>query len=231
MSTESYRQMKENAIELRKEGKTYSEIMAVIPVAKSTISLWLQDVGLAKKQVQRITEKRIEAQKKGAAARRTQRKNIQADIYEKCLSDITSLSKREIFLMGIVAYWAEGDKEKEWAPGRVMGFSNTDPRLIRLFLKWLTLIGDIKSERIHFSITLHETARHKVEEVKRFWSEETGFHLNQFERVYYKRSKIKTFRNNIGNLYNGVLRVKVRASSSLVRQMEGWARAINWGIV
>ncbi len=37
---------KEKAIALRKQGKTYSEILAKIPVAKSTLSLWLHDVGL-----------------------------------------------------------------------------------------------------------------------------------------------------------------------------------------
>ena len=40
---------KARAIQLRKQGKTYSEIMKEAPVAKATISLWLHDVQLAKK--------------------------------------------------------------------------------------------------------------------------------------------------------------------------------------
>ena len=35
---------------LRREGMTYSEILKIIPVAKSTISLWLREVGLSKKE-------------------------------------------------------------------------------------------------------------------------------------------------------------------------------------
>ena len=53
------REEKEKAINLRKEGKTYSEILSVVPVAKSTLSLWLHSTKLAKKQKQRITEKRL----------------------------------------------------------------------------------------------------------------------------------------------------------------------------
>jgi len=41
---------KEKAIKLRKRGFSYSEILREIPVAKSTLSLWLRSVGLAKKQ-------------------------------------------------------------------------------------------------------------------------------------------------------------------------------------
>lgn len=49
--------LKEKAVALRKEGKVYSEILKEVPVAKSTLSLWLRDVGLAKAQKQRITQK------------------------------------------------------------------------------------------------------------------------------------------------------------------------------
>jgi len=45
------------AIELRKKGLSYSEILKCVPVAKSTLSLWLRSVGLSKKQRQRLTDK------------------------------------------------------------------------------------------------------------------------------------------------------------------------------
>ena len=51
--------LKERAIKLRREGLSYSEILQKIPVAKSTLSLWLRSIGLSKKQVQRLTEKKL----------------------------------------------------------------------------------------------------------------------------------------------------------------------------
>jgi transposase len=56
---------KEIAIELRRQGYSYSEILKRVPVAKSTLSLWLRSLGLAKQQKQRLTEKRLAALKRG----------------------------------------------------------------------------------------------------------------------------------------------------------------------
>jgi transposase len=37
---------KEKAIELRRQGYSYKDILAQVPVAKSSISLWLQNLPL-----------------------------------------------------------------------------------------------------------------------------------------------------------------------------------------
>jgi orotate phosphoribosyltransferase-like protein len=55
--------LKQKAIQLRMNGLTYSEILKCIPVAKSTVSLWLREVDLSVPQKQRITKKRIAAQR------------------------------------------------------------------------------------------------------------------------------------------------------------------------
>lgn len=60
---------KQKAIALRRKGKTYSEILTTIPVAKSTLSNWLCSVGLAVPQKQVITEKRRLAALRGSATR------------------------------------------------------------------------------------------------------------------------------------------------------------------
>lgn len=77
---------KEAVIKLRKQGFTYSEILKKIPVAKSSISLWLHSVGMAEYQNQRITKKRINAIKKGWEACRRKRiekeKNIEKSAYQ-----------------------------------------------------------------------------------------------------------------------------------------------------
>ena len=41
---------KTKAIALRKKGYSYKEIMAEVPVAKSSISLWLKDTPLTKSE-------------------------------------------------------------------------------------------------------------------------------------------------------------------------------------
>ncbi len=88
----SKKEEKKLAIALRKEGKTYSEILSAVPVCKSTLSLWLQSVRLAKKQKQRITVARVAGQKKGAEVRRRQRIERQQKIYAVSKLDISSIT-------------------------------------------------------------------------------------------------------------------------------------------
>jgi hypothetical protein len=85
-------QLKKKAIHLRKRGKTYFEILRVIPVAKSTLSLWLREVGLSFPQKQRITEKRIQGQRNAALARRTDRIERQTKLIQTAKMDIDSIS-------------------------------------------------------------------------------------------------------------------------------------------
>ncbi len=50
--------LKEKAILLRRQGMTYSEILKIIPVAKSTLSEWFKSVSLSVSQKHNITVKK-----------------------------------------------------------------------------------------------------------------------------------------------------------------------------
>src|SRR3989344_1851838 len=104
---------RDKAIELRRQGLSYSEVLKQVPVAKSTLSLWLQDVGLSKKQKQRLTEKKRQSALRGALSRKNWRIKSSKEIIEKAEREIGRLSERELWLIGIALYWAEGSKEKE----------------------------------------------------------------------------------------------------------------------
>ena len=217
--------LKIKAVALRRQGKTYSEILKEVPVAKSTLSLWLRGVGLAKAQKQRITQKRKEAQIKGAMARRQQRIVLTEKIYKEAEQEIGPINQRELWLMGTMLYWAEGGKEKAWRPGSGMNFSNSDHRMISLFLKWLLVCG-VEKKDIQFSIYIHENHRDSIKQVRKFWIDKTGFSEKYFTYVYFKKHNPKTKRRNIGDDYRGNLRVNVKKSSTLVRKVEGWVRGV-----
>lgn len=221
---------KKKAIFLRKKGKTYSQILSLVSVSKSTLSVWLRSVQLAKKQKQKITQAKIEASKKGGLARKEQRIKNQKDIYEKALKEIGNISKRELFLMGVCLYWAEGRKEKTWCPSARFSFSNMDPYMIQLIIVWLLKACKVEKSMIYFSIYLHENHKDRVDQVKKYWSKVTGFPVNHFSRLYWKRNKIKTKRKNISENYFGLMCVQVRNSSSFVRKINGWFKGIHKNI-
>jgi hypothetical protein len=125
---------KQNAIALRKAGKTYTDILRVIPVAKSTLAIWLKEAKLSVPEKQKFTEAKRLASLRGGQAKKKQRVEKQNSILSKAKSEIISISERELFIIGVVLYWAEGSKEKEYQPGSQLRFANSDPYMIKLFL-------------------------------------------------------------------------------------------------
>jgi len=86
----------------------------------------------------------------------------------------------------------------------------------------------------HFDLFIHENHKHRINNVLNYWAEQTSFPLKEFNHIYYKKNKISTNRKNIGNSYFGVLKLRVRASSSLLRKIAGWIHGVNkyyWGVV
>lgn len=216
---------KEKAIALRKAGKTYTDILRVIPVAKSTLAIWLKDAKLSKPENQKFTEAKRLASLRGGQAKKKQRIERRQNIILKAKSEINNLSKRDLFLIGVVLYWAEGSKEKDYNPGSPLRFANSDPYMIKLFLNWLKEAGIIK-ERINFDIYLHDNNKYRTSEVIKYWSRHTNF-SEQFFRVYFKKNIPSTKRKNIyPDEYFGLVRIYVKESSDLVRKISGWVEGI-----
>ena len=133
---------------------------------------------------------------------------------------VQRLAESELFVAGLAAYWAEGAKAKPWRVGseRVQ-FINSDPDMIRLFLRWLALI-EVAADRLIYRIAIHESA--DIERATRFWSSVVGVAPEEFRRPTLKTHNPKTVRYNTGDSYNGCLAIDVRRSTELYRQIAGW---------
>ncbi|MEI8103695.1 MAG: hypothetical protein WCG84_02190 [Candidatus Moraniibacteriota bacterium] len=213
------------AISLRKEGLSYVEILKRVPVSKSTLSVWLRDIGLAKQQKQRLTLKRKQAQLKAQEACRNIRISREKRIVEAAKKEVSHVSKRELWLIGVTLYWAEGTKQKTHNVSQKVSFNNSDPRMILLFDTWLRKICQLGSERLAYSIYIHRTG--DAEKAKLFW----GNLLNTgIERVYFKNHIPKTNRKNTDENYYGLLRIDVKKSTDLNRQIKGWVLGIADGL-
>lgn len=214
---------KEKAIKLRKRGYSYSEILKKVPVAKSTLSLWLRSVGLAKRQKQRLTEKRLAAARRGAWARREERIRITRRIKNKAQGEIGRISRRDLWMIGTALYWAEGAKEKPYFSGTATKFDNSDPEMIKFFLRWLKEILGISFSDITLSLSIHETADWR--NAREYWAGIIGIEEERI-RVYFKRSKPKTNRRNTGKDYHGLIRIHVNKSTNLNRKIAGWIEGV-----
>jgi hypothetical protein len=227
--------IREEAIFLRKQGLSYSEILKQVSVAKSTLSLWLRSVGLTNTQKQRLTAKKIAAIKRGGKSRIKDRIEKTIDIQNRAHEEIRKIKidNNYLWFMGIMLYWAEGSKYKAHNISQGVCFSNQDPFMIRMFLLWLKKCLLINSDQIRFDIYIHENYQSNLESVRKYWAKVTGHSCDKFDKIYYKRHKVNTQRYNIGNNYFGLLRIHVRKSTDLNRKISGWTEEIcrRWGVV
>ena len=216
------------AIDMRKRGMSYSEIENRTHVPKSTLSYWLKNLKLTEEQKKKLNEQRLEAMKRGLEKKTSQRLQMIDQIKITSVKSINKISKRELWLMGIVLYWRErflSGNESDMREG--VRFTSSDPYLIKLFLKWLYEIGDIKNDEIKFNIFIGEKRRNSMNEVIEYWADVTNLSPNFFSSVYFQKERLKKAKRTIKNKTSmGLLRVRVKSSSMLARQIAGWVYGI-----
>lgn len=209
---------------MREKGFSYNSILKLIPVAKSTLSRWLRSVKLAKRQRQKLTQKREAARQKGLESLRRKRITTTKQLKETARQEIGRIGPRELFLLGCALYWAEGSKQKETNVSESVRFSNSDPLMINLMVKWFRDVCGISPDAMKFEIYLHQTADR--EKARRYWAESTGLPIQYFQSVLWKKHKISTVRKNIADGYHGLVRMTIRRSTNLNRTIAGWIEGI-----
>ena len=215
--------LRETAVAMRKEGRSYREIREVVGVSKSTLSLWLRDVPLTEEQRVALALRGPEATSARADKNRAVAARRRAQVRSQARAQVAELSESELFVAGAVAYWAEGTKNKPWRHGQAVQFMNSDPAMIRLFLGWLRLVG-VSRDQLIFRVHIHESA--DCADAVRFWSRVVEAPESQFGNPTIKAHKPLTVRKNVGPDYHGFLVVYVRNSASLNLQIEGWFEGI-----
>ena len=208
--------LRERARELRLQGWTYDQIQVELGCSKSSISLWVRD--LPKPERQRTREEASEIAKRGWEERLRIRDEERLETKEAARRAVGELTPRELFLVGVGLYWAEGTKDKAYARREKVTFVNSDPAMIKLFLAWLDLVG-IERERLRFSVMIHENADAAAAE--RYWADTVGADQSAFNKTTLKKHNPRTVRKNVGESYHGCLIIRVLKSTDLYRRIEG----------
>lgn len=218
----SKRSEKEEAIALRKAGYSYNQIRKRVSVSKSTLSLWLRSIGLAKRRLQEFTEQRRINQLKAVRIWHEKCVSKKEEIIRTAAREIDTISDRELWLIGIALYWGEGNKER--TRSTLVKFSNMDPHMIILFKKWLTTILHIPLNMLQYTLSIHERSPN-IHEALAYWAEFLDVPVNEIS-VSYKKHNSSPKRKNIGVYYRGLIRVTVYRSTDLNRKIQGWINGI-----
>ncbi len=140
----------------------------------------IQELGLAvgarppppgRVQLEECRKRAAEGARRYWAAERQVARPARAAARAAAAAQIGVLTDRELLIAGAIAYWCEGAKNKPDRRADRVIFTNSDPALIRFFLRFLEATGTPRTTPI-FRIYIHESA--DVEAAQRFWLEVTG---------------------------------------------------------
>ena len=91
---------------------------------------------------------------------------------------------------GLMLYWAEGAKQ-----GDSVDLSNTDPKLILVFLGFLRQICGVAESRLRGYIFIYEGQ--DAVEIRRYWSKLTRIPEGQFQKPYVSRFRPNRNHQNV----------------------------------
>ena len=185
---------KSKAIELRKKGYSYSQIKEKLGIGKGTLSDWLKDYPLSDKRIRELRDNNPQRIEKYINTMRKKREKKFSIAFEKVKKDIGNITDRELFIAGFFLYWAEGGKTRK---GTII-LTNTDPSMLRVYIKWLEMF-DIGKDELKIKLHIYKDMNEK-KEIK-FWCKEFGLNKSQFQKTWVKDSKMTdlTYKNNFGH--------------------------------
>jgi hypothetical protein len=220
--------LREQAVMLRRQGRSRSQIQQILGgISNSTLNQILQGEPLPPERTgPRYEESRrraAEGVQRYWAAERPAREAARAAISAAAAAQVGELTDREIIVAGAIAYWCEGAKSKPYRLDEQVRFINSDPALIRLFLKFLDRAG-VSRERLRYCVHIHESG--DVQAATRYWASVTSAAPDRFARPVIKHHVPRIARPRDNTDYHGCLKVSVAKSSALYREISGWAHGI-----
>ena len=211
---------KEEALRMRRKGKSIGLIARKLGVSKSTASKWCQDIVLTKTQ---IDANHREMKKAGVRAlllvaekrRKERMRNIER-FSRMGARDVGRPTKRDLFILGLGLYWGEGYKNGS----EETAFTNSDPHMIRLYVSWLEKIYGVRKSDLIFRISVNQIHEKRIDAILRFWTQFLGVSKEQFTKPSFIKAPVKKIYEN-NDEYYGILRVKARNGVNLRRRILG----------
>jgi hypothetical protein len=204
------KEMQQKAATLRLDGVGRAAIAEQLGVGFSTVCRWFREDGVrAPVSYSGATRAHQEA-----VAERWTRQQREQDAHRDTVGPLTD---RELFLVGVALYWAEGAKSKPWRREHLLKFVNSDESMVRVYLAWLELLA-VPRDRLRCRVLIHESA--DVEAAEAFWRALVG-PAAVFHKTTLKRHVPTTVRYNTGESYRGCISITVSGGANLYRRLAG----------
>lgn len=209
----------EKARALRVRGFSLNEISQALHIAKSSASIWCNDIILSQNQLNTLNQRSrvVLGQHLGAKANHEKRQREISAIRSQAKNEIESLTLDELRIAGAILYWAEGSKKHNTT------ISNSDPRMVQFAVAWFNKILNVRPYQLNAHLHIHYGNDEK--KIKRYWSHLTKIPLKNFGKSFIK-PKGTGHRTNV--LPHGIIRVRVigENTGNIRHKILAWAERI-----
>ncbi|MDD4476771.1 MAG: hypothetical protein PHY40_01285 [Patescibacteria group bacterium] len=217
------KKIKNLATKLRKNGYSYNEISQKLNIPKGTLSYWFKNI----KKFEIIKQQNIKKAKIQWAQNITaynKNRSVVArkrwvSIQKKSEKQIQKITKKDLFFIGNSLYWAEGYKRGNWN----VIFSNSDPFINKIMMRFFTEICFIPKEKIKIQIQIHKNISFK--NALHYWSKILKLQKKQFLSPSFQLSKSSKLKRK-NNLPFGTLRIRIN-DVILLNKIKGWISGIS----
>lgn len=186
------------AVKLRQKGVSYEAIAASLGLAKSTSYVWLKNVHVSKVGREKLQKSLESGRTKGRLVRIDHLKARDAEINARVEKELVRVpfKKECLKLLCSFLYWSEGAKGPS-----ALSFTNSDPSMVKTFLKLLRENFTIDERRLKAILHLH--SYHNVQRQVIFWSKIT--HIPTVNISIYNKANVG---KNIREGYPGCIAVR-----------------------
>jgi len=175
-------ELHQKADKLRKSGYSFREISEELGVSKSTASLWTRRDKMTSRGKIRLHNLLVFSQIKARKILLDKQEQHFKDLEANCrvLKNGRQYKKDDYKLFLALLYWGEGSKTN-----RRLSLINSDPEMVRIYLKLLRAAFDIREEKLSALLHLHDY--HNRPEMLAFWSKVTGIDKKRIS-IYNKKN-------------------------------------------
>ena len=149
--------------------KSSAEIADVFKCSEHKINYWIKKFGIPKRSMSDAMYAKH---------------NPNGDPFK--IKNIATIKDAELFGLGLGLYWGEGNKKSK----NSIRLGNTDPKIIKTFLRFLINIFRIKKEKLRFGLQIFDDMNKK--EMLKFWTnqlKEFNMSREQFFKVIITPSR------------------------------------------
>jgi len=213
-------QLKNMAIDLRRSGKSYSEILNEVPVSKGTLSIWLKGILLSEEHRaaihKRVSDGRLRYRQRLIVSLKAKRVFKEGSISREAEVFFKNNISDPFFSAGILLYWAEGSRS-----GNYFSFTNSDPDMVALMVRWVRKYMPLEGESMRYRLYM-KGMYSDISKYEDYWSGVLGIGREDMQKSVYSPTPEYVIRDKS---YIGSMRITITRVDCL-RKMLAWQKLL-----